>query len=58
MSTLPMKFNFFNCYLEDNCFTKLYWFLLYDNVNQLYVYMFPLPLEPPSHFSSHPSVIS
>ena len=26
----------------------LYYFLLYNNVNQLYVYTCPLPLEPPS----------
>jgi len=32
------------------------WFLLYNNMNQLYVYIYPLPLEPPSHpFLSHPS---
>ena len=27
----------------------LYWFLPFNNVNQPYVYMYPLPLEPPSH---------
>ena len=27
----------------------LYYFLLYNNINQLYVYIYPLPLEPPSH---------
>ena len=27
----------------------LYYFLLYKSVNQLYVYIHPLPLEPPSH---------
>ena len=31
-------------------------FLLYNEVNQLYVYLYPLPLGPPSHPSpSHPS---
>ena len=34
--------------LEYNCFTVLCWFLLYNEVNQLYVYMYPLPLGPPS----------
>lgn len=24
----------------------LYYILLYDNMNQLYLYMYPLPLEP------------
>ena len=27
----------------------LYYLLLYNEVNQLYVRMYPLPLEPPSH---------
>ena len=37
----------------------LCWFLLYNNMNQLYVYIYPLPLEPPSHPpTSHPSRIS
>ena len=31
------------------------WFLLYTNMNQLQVYMCPLPLEPPSHPTSHPT---
>ena len=29
----------------------LYCFLLYNKVNQLFVYMYPLTLEPPSHHS-------
>ena len=33
----------------------LSWFLLYNEVNQLYVYIYPLPLGPPSHPPSHPS---
>ena len=42
--------------MEDNCFMMRCWFLLYNNMNQLYVYIYPLPLEPPSHpFLSHPS---
>ena len=35
--------------LEYNCFTMLCQFLLYNNVNQLYVYTYSLPLQPPSH---------
>ena len=42
--------------LEDNWFTMLWWFLLYNKVNQLWVYIGPFPLELPSHHSpSHPS---
>ena len=32
-----------------SCFTVVCWFLLYNNLNQLCVYMCPLPLQPPSH---------
>ena len=39
--------------LSHSCFTKLYSFLLYKEVNQLDVYKYPLPLEPPSH--PHPT---
>ena len=38
--------------LECNCFTMLYSFLLYNKVNQLYVYIYPLSIEsspPPLH---------
>ena len=34
---------------EYSCFTMLCYFLLYSEVNQLYVYIYPLPLGPPSH---------
>jgi len=37
---------FFN--LGYSCFTKLCWFLLYNKVNQLYVYIYPLLLGPPT----------
>ena len=30
-------------------------FLLYNKVSQIYVYVYPFPLEPPSYPSSHPS---
>ena len=35
-------------YLGDNCFTMLCQFSLYNKVNQLHVYVYSLPLEPPS----------
>ena len=35
--------------LDDNYLTTLCLFLLYHNMNQLWVYMYPLPWEPPSH---------
>ena len=47
----------FYFYLEDNCFTVLYWFLLYNNLNQPYVYIHssllsfpPDPSQPPTHW--------
>ena len=47
LSFLLFKFTYF--YLEYNCFTMLCSFLLYNIVNQLYIYIHPLPLKPPSH---------
>ena len=41
------NFSFF--LLKDNCLTMLCQLLLYNEVNQLYVYIYPLPLEAPSH---------
>ena len=35
--------------MKDNCFTILCWFLPYINMNQPWIYICPLPLEPPSH---------
>ena len=32
------------------------WFLLYNGVNYLYLYIYPLPLEPP--FQPHPTRLS
>lgn len=43
---------FLNLYifqLEDHCFTLLCQSLLYSNVNQLYICIYPRPLEPPSY---------
>ena len=36
--------------MEYNCFEMLCCFLLDNNMNQLYVDLYPLCLEPPSHF--------
>lgn len=45
--------------LEGNCFVMLCWSLLYHNVNQLCVYIYPLSLEPPSRgFYSNSVVLS
>ena len=41
--------------LEYNCFKMLCQFLLYNEVNQLYVYIYSVPLEPPISISSHQS---
>ena len=41
--------------MEDTCFTILFWFLPYINMNQPWVYISPLPLEsaPPLPNSHH-----
>ena len=41
--------------LKNNCFIILCWFLPHINMNQLYVYICPLPLEPLSHLPPHPT---
>ena len=46
-------FLFFGFFLEYNCFTRLRSSLLYNKANQLYVYIYPLPLESPFH-TPHP----
>ena len=45
------------CFIEYSCFTMLCYFLLYDEVNQLYVYIYPLPswASLPLHPLFHPS---
>ena len=40
--------------IAHTCFTMLRQFLLYHALNQLYVYMYHLPFEPPSHASVPP----
>ena len=46
-------------WLEDNCFTILYWFLPYSNMNQPQIYMYSLSPEPPLiSLPIHPSVLS
>ena len=42
--------------LEDNCFTMLCQFLLYNNVNQPLVCTYSLPLQPPSRPIPHPTL--
>ena len=42
--------------LHYNCFTVLCYFLLYNNVNQSYVYIYPLPLGTSSH-PLHPTLL-
>ena len=44
--------------LAYNCFTVFCQFLLYNEVNQLYVYLYPFPLGPSCHPPSHPSRLS
>ena len=39
----------YSCLLEYNCFTMFCYFLLYSEVNQPFVCIYPLPLRPPSH---------
>ena len=39
--------------LEDNCFTAFCCFLSNLNMNQPYIYIYPLPFEPPSHLLPH-----
>ena len=36
----------------------MYWFLSYNNLNQSYIYICPLPLECPSHLPPHPIPLS
>ena len=40
---------YFVLLLEYSCFTMLYQSLLYNKVNQLYVYIYLIPLAPPFH---------
>ena len=42
-------------FLEYNCFSMLCWFLLYNKVNQLYVYIISSLLDLPPTPLSHPS---
>ena len=38
----------YSCLLEYNCFSMFCYFFLYSEVNQPFVYIYPLPLRPPS----------
>ena len=44
-----------NFKLEDSCFTMLSWFLPCINMNQSYIHVWPLLLEPLSLLPSHPT---
>ena len=46
---LKILIKFFKILLDYNFFTVLCWFLLYNIVNQLYIYIYPLPLQSPSY---------
>ena len=46
---------FLTSLLENNCFTMVSYFLLYNTVNQLYIYIY-LPISPPSCVSLPPSL--
>ena len=45
-SILHYNHTFLNWY---SCFTMFYWCLICNKVDQLYVYIHPLPIGPPSH---------
>ena len=62
LCTLPTKlnfvfsiFSFINFLLEDRCFIILHLFPPYIKMNQLQVYICPLPPEPLSHLPPHPT---
>ena len=42
--------------LEYMCLAMLCQFLLYNEANQLYVYIYPISLEPPSHPNPIPPI--
>ena len=44
--------------LEDNCFTILYWYLPYINMNKPKVFVCPLPPEPHSHLPPPSTLLS
>ena len=69
MSNKTYCFVCFISLLEYNCFTTLYQFLLYNKVNQLYVYVYPhipsllsllptLPIPPLNHRADLPVLCS
>ena len=54
VSFVPQNFFFLTSLLEYNCFIVLCQFLLYNKVNQLYIYIYPH--DPPSCVSLPPSL--
>ena len=55
------KIAFFSFYfiflLKPNCFTEFCCFLSNLNMNQPWVYIYPLHFEPPSHLLPHPALL-
>ena len=51
---VPFQFILFNFSLKYNGFTMLCWFLLYNNINQIYVCIYSLSLGPDCHPSIPP----
>ena len=49
------SFSFLKNYflLAYSCFTMLCWFILYNKMNQPYVYVYPLPFGLPPHSGHH-----
>ena len=58
ISSTPLKVTFFLIYflLKDNGFTEFCCFLSNLNMNQLQVYICPLPFETPSHLPPYPTL--
>ena len=52
------SFWFIYLFIEVYCFTLLCSFLLYNDMSQLYVYIFPLPLERPTHTTIPPMQVT
>ena len=51
----PIVYFFIHFLLKDNCFTEFCYFLSNLNINQPWVYIYPLPFKACSHLPPHPS---
>ena len=58
-NSIRLELLFFIIFLksEYDRFIILCKFLLCSNMNQLYIYIYPLPLEPLSHHHAHPTAL-